>query len=295
MSFKQVSIFLPREHADIVSDLCMELEAISVSVKDAYEGTSSEELIFVEPEHANQVKLWEHSELLILFFDSYDVTTIMQQIKDITKLNFEYTISNVEDTNWVELTQNQFEPIEVNSSLYIIPSWHQLSVANATCITLDPGLAFGTGSHATTFMCLDWLSKNVKPEMDVLDYGCGSGILAICAKKLLANNVVGIDIDPQAVTSSINNANINQVDITFGLPECLKTVNINKYDIVVANILANPLRILAPTLYDLTGNKLILSGILATQIEELTAIYAQYFKVNVADIKDGWALIECSI
>ncbi|MCC2645757.1 MAG: ribosomal protein methyltransferase [Burkholderiales bacterium] len=166
-------------------------------------------------------------------------------------------------------------------------------MGEAVTITLDPGLAFGTGSHPTTFMCLDWISCNVNSvTKNVLDYGCGSGILAIAAKKFGANEVYGIDIDEQALEASKSNAAINNVDIKFGTTDY---VNNKKFEFVVANILSNPLRILAPALAKLTGKKLILSGILDIQSDELTGIYKQWFdKVIVINSIDGWVLLECS-
>jgi ribosomal protein L11 methyltransferase len=292
MGFIQLIIDVDSKSADKLSDIFMDLDALSATVSDQHEGTELEQPIFNEPGYEVE-GLWDYSHLVILYNSDADIE---QAVAEATKLfgkTFIYTTEYVNDQDWVRLTQSQFDPIKINNKLYIVPSWHESPNACATTITLDPGLAFGTGSHPTTFMCLDWISHNVGTDTkNVLDYGCGSGILAITAKKFGAKEVVGIDIDAQAIEASLSNAAINNVDIKFGLADI---VSGRKFDVVVANILSNPLRVLAPALAGLTGKKLILSGILDSQSNELIGIYRQWFdKVAVANNMDGWVLLECS-
>lgn len=297
MSFKQLCIYANAQNSEILSDIFIELDALSVNIDDQYEGHTLEQPIFSDPAQGEVHDYWQHSKLTVLFGKDQPVDEIIKQVRRISGIDFEFSLDDLDNKDWVRETQSQFNPIKINDNLYIVPSWHTLPDKNALAITLDPGLAFGTGSHATTFMCLDWLSKYVTTNTSILDYGCGSGILAIAAKILGAPKVVGIDIDSQAIEASKSNASINRVEIIFGQPEVLKMNNSEpiKFDLVVANILANPLRILAPALYKLTKHKLILSGILETQILELTNIYSEYFTVKIANIKDGWGLLECTI
>ncbi|MCE3269362.1 MAG: ribosomal protein methyltransferase [Burkholderiales bacterium] len=292
MGFIQLVIDVDSKSADRLSDIFMELDALSATVTDQHEGTSLEQPLFNEPGYEVQ-GLWDNSHLVVLFNSDADIEQIVVKATEFFETSFSYVIEYIDDQDWVRLTQSQFEPIKINDKLYIIPSWHDCPNQEAVTITLDPGLAFGTGSHPTTFMCLDWISCNVNSvTKNVLDYGCGSGILAIAAKKFGANEVYGIDIDEQALEASKSNAAINNVDIKFGTTDY---VNNKKFEFVVANILSNPLRILAPALAKLTGKKLILSGILDIQSEELTGIYKQWFnKVIVINSIDGWVLLECS-
>jgi ribosomal protein L11 methyltransferase len=292
MSFTQLRIKINSEQAELLSDAFFDLAALSVSIEDEHEGTPLEQPIFNEP-GMDVDKLWQHSLLLVLFADSEDIAAIVAQAKSLTGIDFEYQLEQVDDQDWVRLTQSQFEPIKVTDKLYIVPSWHSLPDPGAIGVILDPGLAFGTGSHPTTFMCLEWLTNNVNSSLSILDYGCGSGILAIAAKKLGANSVTGVDIDKQAIESSLYNAEVNQVEINFYLPE---QFNSGQYDVVVANILSNPLRMLAGALasYVKPGGKIILSGILDSQIEEMSEIYQQWFEMRVSKIQDGWVCLEGS-
>ena len=290
MSFKQISINIDSTNADKLSDIFMELNVLSVSTEDQYEGTDAEQPIFNEPGIIVE-QLWEHSKVIVLIDKTTSIENLINEAKSILGAEFEYSVENVDNQDWVRLTQSQFAPIKVNDKLYIVPSWHELPDETAIGIILDPGLAFGTGSHSTTFMCLQWISDNINASHTVLDYGCGSGILAIAAKKFGANKVYGVDIDPQAIEASKYNAETNHIDVTWYLPDQLPYI---KTDIVVANILSNPLRILAPVLANLTQKTLILSGILDTQIDEMRDIYSQWFEVKVANTMDGWVLLECN-
>lgn len=290
--FIQLVIDTDAKTADTLSDIFMELGALSATVSDENEGTSLEQAIFNEPQF-EVTEFWKHSRLFILFNNNIDINHYITEASNINGKQFDYRLEFIDDQDWVRLTQSQFEPIKINNNLYIVPSWHQSPNKNAKTITLDPGIAFGTGSHPTTFMCLDWISNNISTKTtSTLDYGCGSGILAIASKKFGSNIVFGTDIDEQAIEASRSNALINQADIYFDLPSGLPKTQ--DFEIVIANILSNPLRILAPTLATLTSNKLLLSGILETQTDELSKIYSKWFQVSVVNSIDGWILLECT-
>jgi len=212
-------------------------------------------------------------------------------MKTITGLShIDYTLDSVEEQNWVALTQSQFEPINIFDRLWIVPSWHTSPNPDAINIILDPGLAFGTGSHPTTHLCLEWLIKEVNINDRVLDYGCGSGILSIAAKKCGATEVIGVDIDPQAIIASIHNAKENHVDVQFYNSELPLTF---EADIVVANILSSALSVLAPLIAKACKphGKIALSGILKEQIEMLTEIYSAWFNLNKPIEREGWILL----
>jgi ribosomal protein L11 methyltransferase len=204
----------------------------------------------------------------------------------------------------VRLTQSQFGPIEISEKLWIVPSWHKVADPDAApadaepayaapgvvCIELDPGLAFGTGSHPTTHLCLAWLESELPAGADLLDYGCGSGILAIAARKLGAGDTLAVDIDPQAVQSTIDNAQVNQVELSAMLPEGLPD---GSFQVVVANILSNPLKVLAPMLAGRVapGGHLVLSGVLERQAEEVAAAYAPWIGMSVWRAREGWVCL----
>ena len=289
MSFKQIIINIDSQRAEQLSDIFFDLGALSVSIEDEYEGTELEQPIFNEPGMIVEA-LWEHSKVVVLFDDLADVASLVSAAEIELNAAFSYVQENVDDQDWVRLTQSQFEAIEVTPNLYIVPSWHSIPNAEATGIILDPGLAFGTGSHPTTFMCLRWIAENITPELEVLDYGCGSGILAITAKKVGAKLVDGVDIDAQAIESSLYNAEVNQVRVNFCLPNQFLA---KQYDVVIANILSNPLRMLASALasYVKPSGQIILSGILESQIEEMCEIYAQWFVMSTYTIQEGWACL----
>ena len=289
MSFKQIIINIDSQRAEQLSDIFFDLGALSVSIEDEHEGTELEQPIFNEPGMIVEA-LWEHSKVVVLFDDLADVASLVSAAEIELNATFSYVQENVDDQDWVRLTQSQFEPIEVTPNLYIVPSWHSIPNAEATGIILDPGLAFGTGSHPTTFMCLRWIAENITPELEVLDYGCGSGILAITAKKVGAKLVDGVDIDAQAIESSLYNAEVNQVRVNFCLPNQFLA---KQYDVVIANILSNPLRMLASALasYVKPSGQIILSGILESQIEEMCEIYAQWFVMSTYTIQEGWACL----
>ena len=201
-----------------------------------------------------------------------------------------YGMDRIDDKDWVRLTQSQFAPVQVTPRLWVVPTWHEVVDANAINIRLDPGLAFGTGTHPTTRLCLRWLDAQVKPGATVIDYGCGSGILAIAAMKLGAARAQGVDIDEQALLAARNNAVQNQVDVSFfaAADELKSTATV-----VVANILANPLTVLAPLLTTLTapGGMIALSGILAPQADDVRDAYGTWFDMHTSEPEDEWVLL----
>ena len=289
MSYIEIRTVLPSALAEKLSDALMENGALSSAIEDAYAGTSREQPIFGEPNEPTAV--WEQSLVIALFDDKANINSIFQAA--CTSIGIkppEYKEEVLPEKDWVRLTQAQFDPIRISERLWIVPSWHDAPNAAAINIKLDPGLAFGTGSHPTTRLCLQWLDQNAKHDDEVLDYGCGSGILAIAALKLGVKAADGVDIDPQAVESAQFNAENNGVKALFRLPENCPD---KQYSVVLANILANPLRMLGELLASKTkqGGKIVLSGILAEQAAEISAIYQQWFDMFDPTIDDGWACL----
>ena len=271
-----------------LSDALIEEGALSVDVADAQAGTQGETPIFGEPGRAPETA-FGLNRVIALFAPDADWSASLQRAMTAAGLPIapEYKISEVQEQDWVRLTQSQFEPIRASNRLWIVPRWHASPDSAAINIVLDPGLAFGTGSHPTTRLCLDWLDRNMSPGCSVLDYGCGSGILAIAAAKLGAARVRGVDIDEQAVLSSRYNAQRNCVVAEFfnadeAPPE--------PADVVLANILSNPLKVLAPLLTTLTlpGGRLVLSGILPPQAADVAEAYRAWFDIESPVIDDGW-------
>ncbi|MCX7148088.1 MAG: 50S ribosomal protein L11 methyltransferase, partial [Rhodocyclales bacterium] len=279
-------------HADALSDALLAAGAISVSVEDALAGTDLETPQFGEP-GSPTTSLWSESRVVALFDPAADLigriagATAAAGIADLPEIELE----DVAEQDWVRLTQSQFDPIRVNERLWIVPSWHAAPDANAINLVLDPGLAFGTGSHPTTFLCLQWLSDILRGGETVLDYGCGSGILGIAAAKLGAGSVLGVDIDDNALIAARDNAANNNV--TLGLRHSREKLD-ERFDIVVANILTNPLCVLAPLLAGRVapGGRIALSGVLAAQAELVIAAYAPLIALRVGADNDGWVRLE---
>lgn len=297
------------EHAEALSEALLELGALSVDLLDADADTPDEQAIFGEPGEPPP-GVWQHNRVSALFDDDRDVAAILRQAAANIGLEQlpEHRIETLADNDWVRLTQSQFDPIPISPRLWIVPTWHTPSDPDAINIALDPGLAFGTGSHPTTRLCLRWLDSNIKGGESVLDYGCGSGILAIAALKLGAARAVGVDVDSQAVIASRDNAIANQVEnAEFHLPNdvpkagnSLSSNELEKltppkasYDLVVANILTNPLRMLAPLLANATrqGGRIVLSGILEEQAQDVMNIYQQWFDLDAPIFEDGWSCL----
>lgn len=286
-----LSLHTDAVHAESLSDALMELGALSVSVEDADAGTERETPQFGEPGSA-QVPLWKSSRVIALLDPETDLRALVEEATVAVGLPEApaYTVDEVEEQNWVKLTQAQFDPIQVTDRLWIVPSWHEAPDPAAINLVLDPGMAFGTGSHPTTFLCLQWLCDRSWSGESVLDYGCGSGILAIAAARLGAGRVVGVDIDEQALLAAADNARRNDVEITVLHSSQPLLVRFQR---VVANILTNPLCMLAPLLSDRVapGGSLALSGILEPQAEQVIAAYAPYISLSVAATRDGWVLL----
>jgi len=280
------------EHAEALSEALLELGALSVDLLDADADTPDEQAIFGEPGEPPP-GVWQHNRVSALFDSDKDVVAILHNASSRLGLAQvpEHHIENLDDHDWVRLTQAQFEPIPISSRLWIVPTWHTASDPNAINIVLDPGLAFGTGSHPTTRLCLRWLDNNLHGGETVLDYGCGSGILAIAAMKLGAAQAAGVDVDFQAVNASRDNAIANRIEnVLFYLPDDAPQ---SSYDLVIANILTNPLRLLAPLLAKATrpGGQIVLSGILEEQAQEVMSIYQQWFDLGTPIFEDGWSCL----
>lgn len=293
MAWIEVVVEIARDHAEALSDALMEAGALSVSVEDADFGTDAEQPLFGEPGMEPSETAWERSRVVALTEQDADRDAIVAEAAEAIGLEEApaYTEREVADQDWVRLTQSQFDPIHIGKNIWVVPSWHEAPDPDALILELDPGLAFGTGSHPTTRLCMEWLEANPPAGVSVLDYGCGSGILAMVAKKLGATNVAGVDIDPQAIESARDNSLRNHCDIDYYLPDAYEgRANAAPYDVVVANILSGPLKIMAPLLTGqiAAGGKLVLSGILERQADDVIAAYAPYIKLAVWAERDGW-------
>ncbi len=291
MPFISLSLILDENQADSFSDQLIESGAISVNVEDAERGTVNEKPIFGEP--GGSTGMWSKSRLTALFHPGVNAAEIGREAASM--LGFEgltFAVEQVEDIDWVQQNRDQFQPIKISDRVWIVPTWHIAPDRDAINIALDPGAAFGTGSHPTTRLCLQWLEANVSATKNttMLDYGCGSGILAIAAKKFGTATTVGVDIDPQAIETARYNTTQNQVEIAFSTTDL--TLHFVA-DITVANILANPLKVLAPLLASHThqGGQLALAGILDHQADDIIAIYQPWFDLNVWRSAEGWSCI----
>lgn len=297
MSWTEIVIEIARKHAEALSEALMDVGALSVSVEDADEGTDAERPLFGEPGMEPTEAAWDHSRVVALTDEADDQAVIVAAAAGQVGLpNLpKFTTRKVENQDWVRLTQSQFAPIHIGKNIWVVPSWHEAPDPTALILELDPGLAFGTGSHPTTRLCMEWLEANPAPGKTVLDYGCGSGILAMVAKKVGAGEVVGVDIDPQAIESAADNAQRNHCEIAYFLPDTFAESQhaAQKFDIVVANILSSPLKLMAPMLSGrvAAGGALILSGVLARQAEEVAAAYAPFIKLGVWAEQDGWVAL----
>ncbi|PKO84736.1 MAG: 50S ribosomal protein L11 methyltransferase [Betaproteobacteria bacterium HGW-Betaproteobacteria-11] len=287
-------------HVEALSDALLETGgALSVSVEDALAGTALETPQFGEPGLPGSAvaPLWNESRVIALFEPATDLAERIARAAE--KAGFaappEVTFSEIAEQDWVRLTQAQFDPIRITDRLWIVPSWHVAPEPGAVNLVLDPGLAFGTGSHPTTFLCLCWLAEILQDShhrpLDLLDYGCGSGILAIAAARLGAARVLGVDIDSNALTVARDNAVINEV--TLELRHSGEAIE-EQFDLVVANILTNPLCVLAPLLCGRVrpGGRLALSGVLESQAAQVITAYAPWLPLHVGATHDGWVRLE---
>ena len=290
----ELRLMCPEDRVENLSDALDALDALSVSVEDADAQTDAEQALFGEPGMPPPKDGWQRSRVIALFADRAQADEAAQLLsaQDFFVGCRILGIEVLEDQDWVRLTQSQFAPVEITPEFWIVPTWHEPPEQAKEVIRLDPGLAFGTGTHPTTRMCLRWIARNGGAGR-VLDYGCGSGILAIGAAKFGATEVIAVDIDQAAVDATVLNAEANHVTLVSGLPEAAQGV----FDVVLANILATPLKVLAPLLcaHVKSGGHLVLAGILERQAEELKAAYAPYCKLSVADTEDGWILMTAAV
>ncbi|MDB5895339.1 MAG: ribosomal protein methyltransferase [Rhodoferax sp.] len=293
----EISLLCPQDRVETLSDALDALDALSVSVEDADAQTDAERALFGEPGMPPPEDGWQRSRIQALFATEplAQEAAALLAVQDFFAGCEILGVASVPDQDWVRLTQSQFAPVEITKSFWIVPTWHEPPAQAERLIRLDPGLAFGTGTHPTTRMCLRWIARvgeaapGANPLGRVLDYGCGSGILAIGAAKHGAVDIDAVDIDEAAVQSTRLNAEANEVQLNAGLPDRAG----GTYRTVLANILATPLKVLAPLLcaYVAPGGSLVLAGILERQEEELKAAYAPYAVLSVADREDGWILM----
>ncbi|BEP44773.1 50S ribosomal protein L11 methyltransferase [Variovorax sp. V15] len=285
----------PEDRVETLCEALDALDALSVSVEDADAQTDAEQALFGEPGMPPPKEGWQRSRVIALFPDeaqAKDAASVLA-LQDFFDEGCEVLgIATVPEQDWVRLTQSQFAPVEVTPEFWIVPTWHEPPEQAKQVIRLDPGLAFGTGTHPTTRMCLRWIATRGEGALAgrrVLDYGCGSGILAIGAAKFGSTDIDAVDIDEAAVSSTVLNAEANGVKLKAGLPDAAK----GEYDIVLANILATPLKLLAPLLrgHVKSGGSLVMAGILERQADELKEAYAPYAVLEVSDSEDGWILM----
>lgn len=290
-SLFELVLLVPEAGVEPVGDALVALDALSVSVEDADALTPAEQALFGEPGMPPPKEGWNRSRVVALFADEAAAREAAQLLlpQDFFDGAQVMGVRAVAEQDWVRLTQSQFDPVEITPSFWIVPTWHEPPQAAREIIRLDPGLAFGTGTHPTTRMCLRWIAAHAPQGQRVLDYGCGSGILAIGAAKFGADPIVAVDIDPAAVESTRLNADANGVALHTGLPDAVD----GHFDVVLANILATPLKVLAPLLCGRMkpGGRLVLAGILARQEDELREAYAPWVRLRVSDEEDGWILM----
>ena len=290
MNWLSLTLVAEAQHAEVLSNTLLQLGALSADIADARAGTEGEQAIFGEP-GGPITAAWQASRVSGLFPADADIACIVKTASNALHLPAaNFTVTNVPEQDWVRLAQTQFAPIQISSRLWIVPSWHTPPDPGAINIVLDPGLAFGTGSHPTTRLCLRWLDEHIKGGEVVLDYGCGSGILAIAALKLGAGRAFGVDSDLQAVLASRANAEQNRVQAAFYIPQAVPRF---QADVVLANILANPLKLLAPLLAAAarSGGVLVLSGILADQARDVEDAYRDWFDMHESCEEQGWVRI----
>ena len=291
----ELRLLVPESGVEPVSDALDALDALSISVEDADAHTDAERALFGEPGMPPPKEGWSRSTVLALFANEASAreAALLLQAQDFFQGCALVSIQPLPDQDWVRLTQSQFAPVDITPDFWIVPTWHEVPQAAQRVIRLDPGLAFGTGTHPTTRMCLRWIAHQNLTGRRVLDYGCGSGILAIGAALHGAKPIDAVDIDPDAVRATLDNAQANQVQLHAGLPDRAH----GHYDVVLANILATPLKVLAPLLcrHVAPGGHLVLAGILSRQAQELQAAYAPHMALQVVDEEDGWICMSAQL
>ncbi len=292
----ELRLLCPQDRVEVLGDALDALDALSVSVEDADAQTEAEQALFGEPGMPPPADGWQRSRILALFPTraAADEAAALLQAQDFFTDCRVLGVAEVPEQDWVRLTQSQFAPVDITPEFWIVPTWHEPPAQAKTIIRLDPGLAFGTGTHPTTRMCLRWIARHGAQGLGrVLDYGCGSGILAIGAAKFGARDIDAVDIDEAAVEATRLNAEANGVTLHAGLPELVQ----GQYQTVLANILATPLKVLAPLLCARVapGGALVLAGILERQSQELQQAYAPYGQLVVSDSEDGWVLMTAAL
>lgn len=292
MAWLELEFCVPGPDVDHLSESLFSVGAISVDVTDADEGSAKEKAIFAEPGEIFELS-WNANRVVALFVSDVDVTKVIKNLEEFVNVSqlSDYQVRTVEDQDWVRLTQKQFDPIQVTDRIRITPSWSDVGVPSDVEIVLDPGLAFGTGSHPTTRLCLQWLDQASVSERIVVDYGCGSGILGIVAKKLGSKGVFCVDIDENALIATEYNAQRNGVDVN------IQSANDEfkmSADVLVANILSAPLKVLAAAFASIVrpGGRIALSGILVEQEDELCEVYQKQFDIKPFDRLEGWVCLE---
>jgi ribosomal protein L11 methyltransferase len=290
----ELRLMCPEDRIEAVSDALDALDALSLSVEDADAQTDAEQALFGEPGMPPPKEGWQRSRLVALFpsqaaaQEAAQLLALQDFFADCQVLG----VQELADQDWVRLTQSQFAPVDITPDFWIVPTWHEPPAQARRIIRLDPGLAFGTGTHPTTRMCLRWIAQHDLSGQRVLDYGCGSGILAIGAALHGATHIDAVDIDEAAVSATQLNAEANRVHLNAGLPDQA----VGNYHTVLANILATPLKVLAPLLrkHVKAGGHLVLAGILERQSQELQDAYAPYCQLQVSDAQEGWILMTAS-
>jgi ribosomal protein L11 methyltransferase len=287
----ELRLMCPEARVETLCEALDALDALSVSVEDADAQTDAEQALFGEPGMPPPKEGWQRSRVVALFTsqETAQETGKLLALQDFFQGCELLGIQAVAEQDWVRLTQSQFAPVDITPTFWIVPTWHEPPAQAQKIIRLDPGLAFGTGTHPTTRMCLRWIATHDVSHQRVLDYGCGSGILAIGAALHGAVDIDAVDIDEAAVSSTVLNAEANGVRLNAGLPEKAT----GQYQTVLANILATPLKVLAPLLrqHVAQGGNLVLAGILERQEQELKDAYAPYCTLQVSDREDGWILM----
>jgi ribosomal protein L11 methyltransferase len=291
VSYLALRFDIDADAAEVWADALMDSGALSVDIADACAETPAEAPLYGEPGMA-VTTVWPVSRLTVLFPAATDLAAALAALAACGKVLPPHETFSVPEQDWVRATQAQFAPLRITEALWIVPSWCEPIDPAAVNLALDPGLAFGTGSHPTTRLCLRWLARELRAGETVLDYGCGSGILAIAACRLGAARVVGTDVDPQALSASRANALRNGVEAAFLAVDRLREERI-PFDVVVANILANPLELLAPALALRVrpGGRIVLSGILEGQAATVITAYRRWFNIAICDSDDGWVAL----
>jgi len=293
MPWLSLTLEVEEAAAEVLSEALLARGAQSVGLEDADEGTAHEAPRFAEPSWDGAAGAWPHSRVVALLPLDANVLELVVECTRAAGLDQPpaFRVERIEDDDWVRRTQSQFTPVPIGERLWIVPTWCEPPDARAAVVRLDPGMAFGTGTHPSTRLALHFLERSLRGGERVLDYGCGSGILAIAAAKLGAAEVDAVDLDPRALDATRANARANEVSVRVSTPEALPR---GDYDVVVANILANPLILLAPALTARVRarGRLALSGILAAQASDVAAAYRPAIELAVTREDEGWALLE---